>query len=44
MENLRPPCESTGKVDSRTDHTYICAGIVGLESQVKRCISSCIFL
>ncbi len=44
MKNLRPPYESTGKIDPKTDHTCICAGVVGLESQAKRCISSCIFL
>jgi hypothetical protein len=32
MENLRPPHESTGKIDSRIDHTCICAGVVELES------------
>ena len=44
MENLRPLRKFTGKIDPRTDHTCICAGVVGLESQAKRCISSCIFL
>ena len=44
MENLRPPRESMGKIDPRTNHTCLCAGIMGLGSQAKRYIPSCIFL
>jgi hypothetical protein len=44
MGNLRPPCKSTDKIDPRTTHIYLCAGVVRLSSQAKRCISSCIYL
>jgi hypothetical protein len=44
MGNLRPPHKSTGKIDPRTIHIYLCAGIVRLGSQAKKCISSCIYL
>jgi hypothetical protein len=44
MGNLRPPHKSTGKLDFRTTYIYLCAGIVRLSSQVKRYISSCIYL
>jgi hypothetical protein len=44
MKNLRPPGESTGKIDLIMYHTCLCAGVVRLGSQANRCICTCIFL